>query len=69
MAHQAAKAMGVEDLRIAEYPGAVGVHQQEVIQDNVEKVLFERGDGQLGRSFHGCCDAFDGFCDARPLRL
>jgi hypothetical protein len=42
VAHQAAKAMGVEDLRIAEYPGAVGVHQQDVIQDNVEKVLFER---------------------------
>jgi hypothetical protein len=42
VAHQAAKAMGVEDLRIAEYPGAVGVHQQDEIQENVEKVLFDR---------------------------
>jgi hypothetical protein len=42
VAHQAAKAMGVEALRIAEYPGAVGVHQQDDIRKNVEQVLFER---------------------------
>jgi hypothetical protein len=42
VAHQAAKAMGVEALRIAEYPGAVGVHQQDEIHKNVEQVLFER---------------------------
>jgi hypothetical protein len=42
VAHQAAKAMGVPDLRIAEYPGAVGVHPQELVRKNVEAVLFDR---------------------------
>jgi hypothetical protein len=42
VAHQAAKAMGVEGLRIAEYPGAVGVHQEDEVRQNVEQVLFEQ---------------------------
>ena len=42
VAHQAAKAMGVGDLRIAEYPGAVGVHHEDEVRKNVEQVLFER---------------------------
>lgn len=42
VAHQAAKAMGVADLRIAEYPGAVGVHHQDEVRKNVEQVLFDR---------------------------
>jgi hypothetical protein len=42
VAHQAAKAMGLPDLRIAEYPGAVGVHDQDLVRKNVEGVLFDR---------------------------
>jgi hypothetical protein len=42
VAHQAAKAMGLPDLRIAEYPGAVGVHPENLVRKNVEEVLFDR---------------------------
>jgi len=42
VAHQAAKAMGVPGLRIAEYPGAVGVHPEDLVRKNVESVLFDR---------------------------
>ena len=42
VAHQAAKAMGVPGLRIAEYPGAVGVHPEALVRKNVEGVLFDR---------------------------
>jgi hypothetical protein len=42
VAHQAAKAMGVGGLRIAEYPGAVGVHHEDEVRKNVEQVLFDR---------------------------
>ena len=42
VAHQAAKAMGVPDLRIAEYPGAVGIHPEHLVRQNVEGVLFDR---------------------------
>ena len=42
VASQAAKAMGMPELRIAEYPGAVGVHQPEEVRQNVERVLFDR---------------------------
>jgi hypothetical protein len=41
VAHLAAKAAGVEDLRLAEYPGALGVHQSE-IRERIESVLFDR---------------------------
>jgi hypothetical protein len=42
VAHQAAKAMGVPDLSIAEYPGAVGVHDEELVRKNVRGILFDR---------------------------
>ena len=42
VAQQAAKALGVPDLSIAEYPGAVGVHEYELVRRNVKDVLFER---------------------------
>jgi hypothetical protein len=38
----AAKAGGVAALRIAEYPGPVGVHPDHEVRENVEKVLFDR---------------------------
>ena len=41
VARLTAKASGVENLRIAEYPGPVGVHLPE-IRDNVRGVLFEQ---------------------------
>ena len=42
IAKAAAKAEGMTNLRIAEYPGAVGVHADELVVKNVENVLFER---------------------------
>ena len=36
------KAEGMADVRIAEYPGAVGVHPEELVIKNVENVLFDR---------------------------
>jgi hypothetical protein len=42
VARLAASAQGVTDLRIAEYPGAVGVHQNDEIEENVENVLFDQ---------------------------
>ena len=41
MALSAAKAAGVEGLRVAEYPGAVGVHLSE-IREMIRKVLFDQ---------------------------
>jgi hypothetical protein len=41
LARLTAKALGVEDLRIAEYPGAVGVHLDE-IRRNVKEVVFDQ---------------------------
>ena len=41
MALSAAKAAGVEGLRVAEYPGAVGVHLSE-IREMIKKVLFDQ---------------------------
>lgn len=41
VARLAAKAAGLEDLCIAEYPGVVGVHLAE-IKNNVKEVLFEQ---------------------------
>ena len=37
------KAEGVAGLRVAEYPGAVGVHPEALVEENVEKVLFKPG--------------------------
>jgi hypothetical protein len=42
IARAAGKAQGVTGLRVAEYPGAVGVHTVEQVDLNVENVLFER---------------------------
>lgn len=36
------KAEGIADLRVAEYPGAVGVHTEAQVEQNVENVLFGR---------------------------
>ena len=42
IAKAAAKAEGMGELRVAEYPGAVGVHPEELVVRNVENVLFQR---------------------------
>jgi hypothetical protein len=42
IAKAAGKAQGVTGLRVAEYPGAVGVHSEELVDLNVENVLFGR---------------------------
>ena len=42
IAKAVAKAEGMADVRIGEYPGAVGVHAEELVVKNVENVLFER---------------------------
>ncbi|MFH1602378.1 MAG: hypothetical protein ABIH03_00540 [Pseudomonadota bacterium] len=36
------KAEGITGLRVAEYPGAVGVHAQALVEENVENVLFDQ---------------------------
>lgn len=42
IARAAAKAEGLADVRVAEYPGPVGVHPDELVVKNVENVLFDR---------------------------
>jgi hypothetical protein len=42
IARAAAKAEGMANVRIAEYPGAVGVHAEDLVVKNVEDVLFDR---------------------------
>jgi hypothetical protein len=42
IARAVAKAEGMTGLRIAEYPGAVGVHPEELVVKNVNDVLFSR---------------------------
>ncbi len=42
IARAVGKAEGITGLRVAEYPGAVGVHPAELVDVNVEKVLFPR---------------------------
>ncbi|HET7597804.1 MAG TPA: hypothetical protein VFK15_12805, partial [Burkholderiales bacterium] len=42
IAKAAARAEGMTDLRIAEYPGAVGVHPEALVVKNVTEVLFDR---------------------------
>ena len=41
------KSEGIANLRVAEYPGAVGVHPEELVDANVENVLFARIVGEL----------------------
>jgi hypothetical protein len=47
IARAAAKAEGMASLRIAEYPGAVGVHAEELVVENVRDVLLGRIVDQL----------------------
>ncbi|MGE5526565.1 MAG: hypothetical protein ACM3SS_22845, partial [Rhodospirillaceae bacterium] len=42
IARSVAKAEGMSGLRIGEYPGAVGVHAEDVVVKNVKNVLFPR---------------------------
>ena len=42
IAKAAGRSEGIVDLRVAEYPGAVGVHAEALIENNVENVLFDR---------------------------
>jgi hypothetical protein len=42
IARAAARAEGMLNVRIAEYPGAVGVHENALVVRNVENVLFDR---------------------------
>ncbi|MCC7081504.1 MAG: hypothetical protein IT530_12595 [Burkholderiales bacterium] len=50
IARAAARAQGLSDVRIAEYPGPVGVHADELIVKNVEEVLFPRIVEQLTKA-------------------
>jgi hypothetical protein len=47
IARAAARAEGMASLRIAEYPGAVGVHAEALVVENVRDVLMERIVDQL----------------------
>ncbi len=40
LARTVAKADGLENLRVAQYPGAMGIHDAEEIKEKIEKVLF-----------------------------
>ena len=42
IAKAAGKAQGVTGLRVAEYPGAVGVHNEALVEKNVATVLIDR---------------------------
>lgn len=42
IAKAAGRAQGITNLRVAEYPGAVGVHAEPLVVRNVEEVLFDR---------------------------
>ena len=53
IARAAAKAEGMANVRIAEYPGAVGVHAEELVVENVENVLFNRIVENLTQSVAG----------------
>jgi hypothetical protein len=49
IARAAAKAEGMTALRVAEYPGPVGVHGEDLVVKNVENVLFGRIVDELTR--------------------
>ncbi len=49
IAKAAGKAEGISGLRVAEYPGAVGVHPEALVEKNVENVLFDRIVDELTR--------------------
>ncbi|MCC6533609.1 MAG: hypothetical protein IT531_13745 [Burkholderiales bacterium] len=64
IAKAAGKAEGLTGLRVAEYPGAVGVHAEALVRENVETVLFQRIVDELTRPRPGEHD--DGAGPARP---
>ncbi len=47
IARAVGRAEGVTGLRVAEYPGAVGVHADALVEKNVEEVLFGRSVDEL----------------------
>ncbi|HWI15302.1 MAG TPA: hypothetical protein VNT02_13655 [Burkholderiales bacterium] len=53
IARSVAKAEGMSGLRIGEYPGAVGVHAEDVVVKNVESVLFPRIVESLTKAIEG----------------
>jgi len=58
IAKAAGKAEGIAGLRVAEYPGAVGVHPDAQVVNNVETVLFDRIVDELTKPRPG--EAHDG---------
>jgi hypothetical protein len=71
LAQLTAKAGGVEDLRIAEYPGPLGIHDVDTVSRNVATVLIdavvagltERGDHAVGNARSTDGIAFTGTAD------
>lgn len=53
IAKAVAKAEGMTGLRIAEYPGAVGVHNEDLVVKNVTNVLFNRIVDSLTKPIEG----------------
>lgn len=41
-AHLTGKSWGIDNLRVAEYPGAMAIHSPEVIAKNIEEILLDR---------------------------
>jgi hypothetical protein len=56
IAQAVGRAEGMSALRVAEYPGAVGVHDEALVVSNVETVLFERIVDNLTRQFDAAAD-------------
>jgi len=56
IAKAAGRAEGITGLRVAEYPGAVGVHPEALVEKNVETVLFDRIVHELTRPRAGETD-------------
>ena len=53
IARAVARAEGMADVRVGEYPGAVGVHDDALVVKNVEEVLFGRIVDELTRPLDG----------------
>ncbi len=54
------RAEGLTGLRVAEYPGAVGVHPEALVEKNVENVLFDQIVRELTQSRAGAAEAATG---------
>ena len=63
IAKAAAQAEGMTNLRIAEYPGAVGVHAEALVVENVENVRSDRIGDNLTRAL--CVDSAQSQATAR----